>query len=103
MDKIRRILLPIVCAVALLVAMCSCETEQSVVQSYDDTNTYIVDVQYDKYDNVISKSVYNKVTAHTYLYTYEYEYCNGFWVCSNTQVVAMSKSGGVIYPEDANG
>ena len=70
---------------------------------YNDENTYVIDMQYDQYDNLISKSVYNKITGQTYLYTFNYEYKNGFWECTETNTVVLSKAGSVIYPEGADG
>ena len=91
--------LVIIIAILMLCTLCSCATDQEAEMNYNDENTYVIDMQYDRYDNLISKSVYNKITGHTYLYTFNYEYNNGFWECTETNTVVISKAGSVIYPE----
>ena len=92
-------ILVIIIAIVMLGTLCSCTTYQEAEMHYNDENTYIIDIQYDRYENLISKSVYNKVTGHTYIYTFNYEYNNGFWECTETNTVVFSKAGSVIYPE----
>jgi hypothetical protein len=95
-----RKLLVIIIAILMLCGLCSCTTDQEAEMHYNDENTYVIDMQYDQYDNLISKSVYNKITGQTYLYTFTYQYNNGFWECTNTNTVVIAKAGSVIYPEE---
>lgn len=92
-------ILVIMIAILMLCTLCSCATSQEAEMHYNNENTYVIDMQYDQYDNLISKSVYNKITGQTYLYTFKYEYHNGFWECIDNDVVVLNKAGDVMYPE----
>ena len=96
-------LLVIIITILMLGTLCSCTTNQEIEMQYNNENTYVIDMQYDGYENLISKSVYNKITGHTYIYTFNYEYNNGFWECTETNTVILSKAGSVIYPKGADG
>ena len=94
-----RKLFVITITILLLCILCSCTTFQEAEMHYNNENTYVIDMQHDQYNNLISKSVYNKITGQTYLYTFKYEYHNGFWECINNDVVVLNKAGDVMYPE----
>ena len=95
-------LIIIVLVLAMLACLCSCNTRQDVEVEYNDENTYVIDVQYDTYNNLISKTVYNKITGQTYLYTWTYKYHNGFWECVDSDIVVVSRGGTIIYPDNEN-
>jgi hypothetical protein len=92
-------LLIIILSIFILISLCSCASQQEIEMNYNNENTYVIDMQYDQYNNLISKSVYNKITGQTYLYTFKYEYHNGFWECIDNDVVVLNKVGDVMYPE----
>ena len=89
----------IITIVLLLCVLCSCGSK-SEEQNYDNDNAYVVDIQKDNYGNVISRTVYDKIAERTYLYTYTYEYNNGFWECTNVNTVIILRGGTVVYPEE---
>lgn len=92
-------LILIITVIVLIFALCACDNTKEEVD-YDSTNAYIIDIEEDNYGNIISKTVYNKITEQTYLYTYTYQYHNGFWECTNVNVVIVLRGGTVVYPED---
>lgn len=53
-------LIVIIIAILILCTLCSCATSQEAEMHYNNENTYVIDIQYDQYNNLISKSVYRK-------------------------------------------
>lgn len=92
-------LLLIITIIMLLCTLCACSNDKEVV-TYDNENAYVVDIQKDNYGNVISRTVYDKMAERTYLYTYTYEYNDGFWECTNVDTVIILRGGTVVYPEE---
>ena len=64
-----------------------------------DKDIYIIDTLEDKNGQVIQKTVFNAVTKHTYIYTFEYE--SNAWgvVCKNSNVVIITEDGTIISPD----
>lgn len=92
----------LVITIALLTSLCACTTQEEVdAKLYNQENAHFVDIQKDQYGNVVSRSVYNRLTQQTYIYTYTYEYIEGHWQCRDTDVVVISASGVVITEEEA--
>jgi hypothetical protein len=92
----------LVITIALLTSLCACTTQEEVdAKLYNQENAHFVDIQKDQYGNVVSRSVYNRLTQQTYIYTYTYEYIDGHWQCRDTDVVVISAGGTVITGEEA--
>lgn len=105
------IVLALTCFTILLVS-CSSDgktnDEPSLVVTDDNTSNesstmdkdiYIIDTLEDKNGQVIQKTVFNAVTKHTYIYTFEYE--SNAWgvVCKNSNVVIITEDGTIISPD----
>ena len=83
----------VIISIVLLLSSCSDSNQNIDRTEYTQDNVYFVDIQQDQYGNTISKSVYNRVTGHSYLYTYDYEFIEDKWVCMNSDVVSFTSSG----------
>ena len=92
-------LILIITIIMLVCTLCACGDEKEVI-TYNNENAYIIDIEEDNYGNIISKTVYNKMTEQTYLYTYTYDYNNGFWECTNVDTVIILRGGTVVYPKE---
>lgn len=92
-------LLLIITIILLLCTLCACGDDKEDI-AYDNENAYVVDIQKDNYGNVISRTVYDKMAERTYLYTYTYEYNDGFWECTNVDTVIILRGGTVVYPKE---
>ena len=94
-------LILIVITILMVVSLCACESQEEVdAKLYNQENAHFVDIQKDQYGNVVSRSVYNRLTHQTYIYTYTYEYIDGHWQCRDTDVVVISEVGTVITGEE---
>lgn len=87
----------ILIAVIVLICLSSCNNNEEA--GYADGET-VLDIQYDQYKNVISKTVYDNRNERTYLYTYTYSYKSGLWECTDSDLVIVLRGGTVVYPKE---
>lgn len=67
-----------------------------VVAAAEQDDRVLVEVLYDKYDNIIQKTTRNEVTGMTIIYTFTYEQQNGYHVCIDSNVTILGPNGDII-------
>ena len=98
-------LIAIIAAMVIIAAMCmisntidSIENNhpEAVVAAAEQDNRVLVEVLYDKYDNIIQKTTRDEVTGMTIIYTFTYEQQNGYHVCIDSNVTILGPNGDII-------
>jgi hypothetical protein len=69
--------------------------EEVLVASEKDGNV-LVEVLYDKYDNIIQKTTRDEITGMTIIYTFTYEQQNGYHVCVASDITILDSDGSII-------
>lgn len=67
-----------------------------VVAAAEQDDRVLVEVLYDKYDNIIQKTTRDEVTGMTIIYTFTYEQQNGYHVCIDSNVTILGPNGDII-------
>lgn len=68
----------------------------AVVVAAEQDDRVLVEVLYDKYDNIIQKTTRDEVTGMTIIYTFTYEQQNGYHVCIDSNVTILGPNGDII-------
>lgn len=69
---------------------------EAVVAAAEQDDRVLVEVLYDKYDNIIQKTTRDEVTGMTIIYTFTYEQQNGYHVCIDSNVTILGPNGDII-------
>lgn len=68
----------------------------AVVVAAEQDDRVLVEVLYDKYDNIIQKTTRDEVTGMTIIYTFTYEQQNGYHVCTGSNITILGPNGDII-------
>lgn len=80
-------------------ASCTTRAEECAELFQSAEDLFLAETLEDQHGNVIQKTVFNKSTGHTTIYSFQYEQRDSVWICVNTDKVVISAGGDVIYPE----
>ena len=69
---------------------------EAVVAAAEQDDRVLVEVLYDKYDNIIQKTTRDEITGMTIIYTFTYEQQNGYHVCIDSNVTILGPNGDII-------
>ena len=69
---------------------------EAVVAAAEQDDRVLVEVLYDKYDNIIQKTTRDEVTGMTIIYTFTYEQQNGYHVCTGSNITILGPNGDII-------
>ena len=69
---------------------------QEVLEASDKDGNVVVEVLYDKYNNIIQKTTYNEITGMTFIYTFTYEQQNGYHTCVVSNITILDSNGNII-------
>lgn len=68
----------------------------AVVVAAEQDDRVLVEVLYDKYDNIIQKTTRDEITGMTIIYTFTYEQQNGYHVCTGSNITILGPNGDII-------
>lgn len=69
---------------------------EAVVAAAEQDDRVLVEVLYDKYDNIIQKTTRDEITGMTIIYTFTYEQQNGYHVCTGSNITILGPNGDII-------
>lgn len=105
MKKIHKVIISIcsiiIVILSVVVSILSITESQEHLNNETPTITttkspFIVETQEDKYGRILSKSVYDKETKLTYVYTYNYTYDGGQLYCTSAYVMIVDARGKIL-------
>lgn len=72
--------------------------EPKIVESAEDelSEKYLIDIEYDYRNNPIQKTVFDKETGYTYVYTFTYNHNAHGFACTGSSVIVIDNSGKIV-------